>query len=25
LMIRNLAMAFDAYLKPTENRYSRTV
>jgi len=25
LMVRNLAMAFDAYLKPTENRYSRTV
>ncbi|WP_346795925.1 oxygen-independent coproporphyrinogen III oxidase [Halomonas sp. Bachu 37] len=25
LMMRNLAMAFDAYLKPQENRYSRTV
>ncbi|WP_163577167.1 oxygen-independent coproporphyrinogen III oxidase [Halomonas faecis] len=25
LMMRNLAMAFDAYLKPEENRYSRTV
>ncbi|QJQ97552.1 oxygen-independent coproporphyrinogen III oxidase [Halomonas sp. PGE1] len=25
LMMRNAAMAFDAYLKPEENRYSRTV
>jgi oxygen-independent coproporphyrinogen-3 oxidase len=25
LMMRNLAMAFDAYLKPAENRFSRTV
>lgn len=25
LMVRNLAMAFDAYLKPSENRYSSTV
>ncbi|MCG6656853.1 oxygen-independent coproporphyrinogen III oxidase [Halomonas campisalis] len=25
LMMRNMAMAFDAYLKPEENRYSRTV
>lgn len=25
LMMRNLAMAFDAYLKPEEGRYSRTV
>lgn len=25
LMMRNLAMAFDAYLTPQENRYSRTV
>jgi oxygen-independent coproporphyrinogen III oxidase len=25
LMMRNVAMAFDAYLKPEENRYSRTV
>ncbi|CAM4245044.1 hypothetical protein VRRI112168_20025 [Vreelandella rituensis] len=25
LMMRNVAMAFDAYLKPQEGRFSRTV